>query len=63
VTGAPNQTIWLLGGRVVVNEQVPTSTGTTVNALHVIVYGIADLVFASASAAVSPGSSTLPPLF
>jgi len=67
VTGDPNQTIWLLGGRVIINEQVPTSTGTTVNALHVIVDGVADLVIASASAAVSPASTTspqpLPPLF
>jgi len=67
VTGAPNQTIWLLGGQVVINEQVPTATGTTVNALHVIVDGVADLVIASASAAVTPDSSTstspLPRLF
>ena len=62
VTGQPNQTVWLLGGRVIVNEQSPSSTGTTVNALHVILDGVADLVFASASADVSSGgSSTTPP--
>src|SRR5882672_7951301 len=31
VTGQPNQTVWLLGGRVILKEQVPPSTGTTVN--------------------------------
>jgi len=61
VTGEPNQTVWLLGGRVIINEQTPTSTGTTVNALHVIADGIADLVFGSASGGVSSGGSTTPP--
>ena len=61
VTGAPNQTVWLLGGRVIINEQTPTSTGTAVNALHVIADGVADLVLASASAGVSSGGSTTPP--
>ena len=69
VTGAPNQTVWLLGGEVILNEQVPTSTGTTVNALHVIVGGVADVVLAAASAGVGSGGSSgvplppLPPLF
>jgi len=64
VTGQPNQIVWLLGGRVIVNEQSPSSTGTTVNALHVVLDGVADLVFASASAGVDSGGSTspLPPL-
>ena len=61
VTGEPNQTLWLLGGRVIINEQTPSSSGTTVNALHVIVDGVADLVFASASAGASSGGSTTPP--
>jgi len=61
VTGQPNQTVWLLGGRVIINEQTPSSTGTTVNALHVIVDGVADLVFASASAGADPGSTATPP--
>jgi len=60
VTGQPNQTVWLLGGRVIINEQTPSSTGTTVNALHVIVDGVADLVFASASAGADPGSTATP---
>jgi hypothetical protein len=64
VTGQPNQIVGLLGGRVIINEQSPSSTGTTVNALHVILDGVADLVFASASAGVNPAgpSSTPPPI-
>jgi len=60
VTGQPNQTVWLLGGRVILNEQVPTSTGTTVNAVHVIVSGVADVVLATASAGVGSSASGLP---
>lgn len=58
VTGAPNQTVGLLGGRVVINEQQSSATGTAVNALHVIVDGVADVVIASASAGITPESST-----
>ena len=70
VTGQPNQTVWLFGGRVILNEQLPTSNGTTVNAVHVIVGGVADVVLATASAGVGSASSgsplplpPLPPLF
>jgi hypothetical protein len=52
VTGAPNQMIAIPGGRVVINEQQTTSSGTVVNALHVIVTGLADIVIASASAGI-----------
>ena len=52
VTGAPNQTLAIPGGRVVINEQQTTSTGTVVNALHVVVNGIADVTIASASAGI-----------
>jgi hypothetical protein len=62
VTGAVNQTINLLGGRVVLNEQVPGSTGTVVNAIHLVVNGIADVVVASAAAGIDSGGSTPPPL-
>jgi hypothetical protein len=63
VTGQPNQTVWLFGGRVILNEQIPTSTGTTVNAVHIIVSGVADVVLATASAGASGSSgSSLPPL-
>ena len=51
VTGDPNQTIPLAGGVVILNEQRTDAGGALVNALHVIVNGIADVVVASASAA------------
>jgi hypothetical protein len=69
VTGDPNQTIDILGGRVVINEQNSSPTGTIiVNALHVIVNGVADVVIASATAGISSAStsplpSPLPSLF
>jgi hypothetical protein len=49
VTGAPNQTINIPGGRLVINEQ-PTST--VVNALRVVVTGVVDITVASATARV-----------
>jgi hypothetical protein len=52
VTGNPNQTIAIPGGRVVINEQRTSSTGTVVNGLHIAVNGIADVVIASATAGV-----------
>jgi hypothetical protein len=52
VTGAPNQTVWIAGGRIVINEQQISETGATVNALHVVVAGVADIVIASATADV-----------
>ncbi len=54
VTGAPNQTIWVPGGQVVINEQTISSTGTAVvNAIHVTVTGVADVVIASATAGIA----------
>src|SRR3989454_2143336 len=57
VTGAPNQTIPLPVGSVIINEQNGSTTGTTgemtVNALHVklaLLAGTADIVIASAHA-------------
>ena len=52
VSGAPNQTVFLpLGaGRVIVNEQTAGPGSITVNALHVIVTGVADVVVSSAHA-------------
>jgi hypothetical protein len=52
VSGDPNQTVAIPGGRVVINEQQSTSTGTVVNALRVVVTGVADVVIASASAGI-----------
>jgi hypothetical protein len=59
VGGAPNQTITLPNGRVIINEQQSGSGDITVNALHVIVDGIADVVVASAHADI--GCPTTPP--
>ena len=52
VSGAPNQTISVLGGRLVINEQTATAGGIVVNALHLVVDGVADVVLGSATAAV-----------
>ena len=45
-SGARNQTIAIPGGTIVINEQ----TGSVVNALHIVINGVADVVIASASA-------------
>jgi hypothetical protein len=53
VTGQPNQVIPLLGGRVVINEQQAMfPSGMAVNALHVVIDGVADVVIASATAGI-----------
>ena len=52
VTGAPNQTIAIVGGRLIINEHQASPSGLTVNALHLIVDGVADVVVASASAGI-----------
>ncbi len=52
LNGAPNQTLWIPGGQVVINEQTVSAAGTTVNALHATVFGVADVVIASASAGI-----------
>src|SRR5712691_112011 len=55
VTGAPNQTVMLPGGgKVIINEQTSNGPGDiTVNALHVIVPGVADVIIASAHADIT----------
>lgn len=53
VTGIPNQIVAIPGGQVVINQQSVSSDGTmVVNALHVIVNGVADVVVASATAGI-----------
>jgi hypothetical protein len=52
VTGVPNQRISIPGGQVVINEQIVSLSGTTVNALHATVLGVADVVIASAKAGI-----------
>jgi hypothetical protein len=61
VTGAPNQTIPLIVGSLIINEQVSSVTNSScggsakmaVNALHLKVAGIADVVISSSQAGVS----------
>jgi len=54
ITGAPNQTVAIPGGLVTINEQSISSTGAAVvNAVHVTVAGVADVVVASATAGIS----------
>jgi hypothetical protein len=52
VSGGANQTIYIPGGVVVIDEQQTSLTTTVVNALHVIVYGVADVVVGSATAGI-----------
>jgi hypothetical protein len=53
ITGAPNQAIAIPGGQLIINEQTISSNGSTVvNALHVSMNGIADVVLASATAGI-----------
>ena len=54
VTGSPNQLIAIPGGQIILNEQTISSTGSAVvNAIHVTLNGIADVVLASARASIS----------
>lgn len=61
VSGAPNQVVPFFGGRMILNEQVASPAGTTVNALHLVVDGVADVVIASAKAGIGSGGSSVPP--
>src|SRR5947199_391802 len=48
VTGLPNQTVDIPGGQIVINEQERSLRRTDVNALHVVVAGVADVTIGSA---------------
>jgi len=50
LSGAPNQVIGIPGGQMIVNEQQASAGGIVVNALHVIVGGVADVVIGTATA-------------
>jgi hypothetical protein len=52
VTGLPNQAVSIPGGWVVINEQRTSPGSAAVNALHVVISGVADVVVASATARV-----------
>jgi hypothetical protein len=58
VTGQPNQTVVLpTGGQVVINEQLTAPGAITVNALHVTVPGLADVVISSSHADIKCASA------
>jgi hypothetical protein len=50
ITGQPNQTVSIPGGSIIINEQQISAARTVVNALHVQVIGVADIIVASATA-------------
>jgi len=53
VSGAPSQSVPIIGGRVILNEIQRGPGGATINALHVILTaGVADIVVATATAAI-----------
>lgn len=60
ITGSPNQTIGIPGGVVIINEQQIAADGTSsvVNALHVMVGGVADVVVGSAQASMTVGQAS-----
>jgi hypothetical protein len=64
VSGQPNQTISLPGGAVIINEQSQTVQGNradmTVNALHVMIPGIADVIISSAHADITCAGKVCP---
>ena len=51
MTTAPNTTISLPGGKIVINEQVPVPGGLKVNGAHITLPGV-DLVVSSATSAI-----------
>ncbi len=61
VSGQPNQTILLPNGQVVINEQNTAPGDITVNALHVVVNGVADVVVSSAHADIGCPQPLPPP--
>jgi hypothetical protein len=50
ITGEPNQTVSIPGGSIIINEQQISAARTVVNALHVRVFGVADIIVASVAA-------------
>jgi len=56
VTGAPNQSINIPGGAVILNEQQTLPDGSiVVNGLHITIPGVEDVVIATATAGASGG--------
>jgi hypothetical protein len=52
VTGSKNQTVAIPGGQMTINETKSTGNNITVNALHIVMNGTADVVIASSTAGV-----------
>ena len=62
VSGAPNQTVALPGGgQLIINEQNGGPGDITVNALHVMVPGVADVIISSAHADITCQPAPPPP--
>jgi hypothetical protein len=62
ISGAPNQRVPLLVGEVIINEQMSPRPGDiTVNALHIIVPGVADVIVSSAHADITCQPAPPPP--
>jgi len=53
VTGKKNQTVAIPGGQLIINETTNSAGAMTVNGLHIIENGVADVVIASATAGIS----------
>ncbi|MCI0432203.1 MAG: hypothetical protein L0271_00945 [Gemmatimonadetes bacterium] len=62
VTGKPNQVVPLLLGKVIINEQKSDGESITVNALRIVIPGLADVVISSASAGIVCGAECPPPI-
>jgi len=62
ISGEPNQKVQLPIGEVIINEQTSKGAGDiTVNALHVIVPGVADVIVSSAHADITCQPAPAPP--
>lgn len=59
VTGAPNQTLQLLVGTLTINEQVLGNDSITVNALHLKINGLEDVIIGHAEADVTCVTGTI----
>mgnify|MGYP006163358989 CR=1 FL=1 len=57
VTGEPNQVVPLINGRLVINEQFNSETEVTVNALHLVINGVADVVLEPGQGLVMHGET------
>ena len=56
VTGSPNQTIVVPGGRIVINEQTQTAESITISALHLMLGGLTDVVISQTHSDIHCGN-------